>query len=293
MSDPQTPSTVPAGWYPDGSGQSRYWDGSAWTENFQPPAPPAAPPAGAPTAGAPYPQAMKNALGTTGLVLGIIGCAVGVIPFLFFISGTLGLIGLILGLVGWGRTRKGTASNGKVAVAGVILSLIAIILGIVGIVITVTATKTVVDSLSGLASKPGISASCAGTTYADQQTTDVCAASDGSVTLFGVKVSAAPLARTTDSSGTAEICSNVTIANAGTDSATFNEFNFKLQIPSGEVQSFAFSSQSTLGSGDLIAGGTKSGSVCFPDQPNGSGQQVLIYKPNPFDSSRGIWIGSL
>lgn len=31
--------TMPAGWYPDQSGQQRYWDGNAWTEHVQPAAP--------------------------------------------------------------------------------------------------------------------------------------------------------------------------------------------------------------------------------------------------------------
>lgn len=45
MSDPNQPS-VPPGWYPDGQGGQRWWDGTQWTEHTQPPAspePPAAP----------------------------------------------------------------------------------------------------------------------------------------------------------------------------------------------------------------------------------------------------------
>lgn len=32
--------TTPSGWYDDGSGGQRYWDGSQWTEHFAPVAPP-------------------------------------------------------------------------------------------------------------------------------------------------------------------------------------------------------------------------------------------------------------
>jgi hypothetical protein len=46
MSDPNQPSTPP-GWYPDGQGGQRWWDGNQWTEHTQPPqggpAAPAAP----------------------------------------------------------------------------------------------------------------------------------------------------------------------------------------------------------------------------------------------------------
>ncbi|HYG94832.1 MAG TPA: DUF2510 domain-containing protein [Nocardioides sp.] len=54
MSDPNQPST-PAGWYPDGQGGQRWWDGTQWTEHTQPPAGQAAAPA-APEAGAPPAQ---------------------------------------------------------------------------------------------------------------------------------------------------------------------------------------------------------------------------------------------
>lgn len=47
MSDPNQPTTPP-GWYPDGQGGQRWWDGTQWTEHTQPgpggaPAEPAAP----------------------------------------------------------------------------------------------------------------------------------------------------------------------------------------------------------------------------------------------------------
>jgi len=35
----QTPQALPAGWYPDGAGATRWWDGTAWTEHVAPMAP--------------------------------------------------------------------------------------------------------------------------------------------------------------------------------------------------------------------------------------------------------------
>jgi len=34
-----TDHNAPAGWYPDGSGKSRWWDGSQWTDHFHTPEP--------------------------------------------------------------------------------------------------------------------------------------------------------------------------------------------------------------------------------------------------------------
>ncbi len=53
MSDPNQPSTPP-GWYPDGQGGQRWWDGTQWTEHTQPPeggasGAPATPPTPGPT----------------------------------------------------------------------------------------------------------------------------------------------------------------------------------------------------------------------------------------------------
>ncbi|MFT4210562.1 MAG: DUF2510 domain-containing protein, partial [Microbacterium sp.] len=48
--------STPAGWYDDGQGQTRYWDGTAWTEHVAPPA--SQPPAPVPSApAAPQPVA--------------------------------------------------------------------------------------------------------------------------------------------------------------------------------------------------------------------------------------------
>ncbi|MBF4619348.1 PASTA domain-containing protein [Clavibacter sp. VKM Ac-2873] len=49
---PDVPSAAPAGWFPDGSGQLRYWDGSAWTQHVAPMVQPAAAQAPAPSTAA-------------------------------------------------------------------------------------------------------------------------------------------------------------------------------------------------------------------------------------------------
>jgi Septum formation/Domain of unknown function (DUF4190) len=101
--------------------------------DFPPPPPPGSP-------YQPYPvvqQAPRNGLGIAALVLGIIGVVVGIIPFFFWLAVILGVIGLIFGFIGRGRAKRGEATNGTMALWGIITSAVAIVLSIVGLVILV------------------------------------------------------------------------------------------------------------------------------------------------------------
>jgi hypothetical protein len=87
-------------------------------------------------------QAPRNGLGIAALILGIIGVLSGpigvlsgLIPLFFGVAGILGIIGLILGFVGYGRFQRGAASNGTMALWGIITSAVAMVLSIGGLAI--------------------------------------------------------------------------------------------------------------------------------------------------------------
>ncbi|WP_327234247.1 DUF4190 domain-containing protein [Streptomyces sp. NBC_01317] len=105
--------------------------------------PAAGPPTGATHTGypaggyvAPYPgygaggwqQAPSNGMGVTALVLGIVGLVVGCF---WGVGILLGVLALIFGIIGRRKARRGEATNGGVALAGVILGAVATVLGAV------------------------------------------------------------------------------------------------------------------------------------------------------------------
>lgn len=127
--------------------------------------------------------------------------------------------------------------------------------------------------------------------YPDKQGTDCLARPDGTVEAHQQKVTVTGWQRTTDPTfGNKVICGNVTITNNANKTQSYNQFDFKVQDPAGAVESFELSS-ADLGSGDLVAGGTKSGTVCVKDTGK-SGQYVVIWKPS-FEKTRGIWLVNL
>ncbi|RCG17852.1 hypothetical protein DTL70_26705 [Streptomyces diacarni] len=81
----------------------------------------------------------RNGLGLTALILGLLGALSGLVPILFWASGTLGVIGLVLGLAGRSRAKKGLATNGRTALTGLLLSLLSFALGVWGLITVVTA----------------------------------------------------------------------------------------------------------------------------------------------------------
>lgn len=292
-------SDVAPGWYPDGSGSERFWGGTEWTEQMRPIQVASTPPPPPVTETAPQAsvaQSPRNGLGTTALVLGIVGLIIALIPIIFGLGGFLGLLAFIFGLVGWSRARKGGATNKGVALAGTILGFIAIVAAVVNFVITIAfvgAVATSVDqAVSATKSTPGPSSTCSTVQYPDQQSLDTCSDATGTVDLGGVKVSASPLRRSTDSLGSSQICDDVTLVNTTSATIDYSVSDFKLQPPSGAIVDSKFFG-GTFGSGVLITGGTKSGQVCFSEDVPETGTFVLIYKPNPFEDNRGIWLGSL
>ena len=78
------------------------------------------------------PAAPRNGLGTAALVLGLVALLTGV----FVLGGVLGLVAIALGSIGRGRAKRGEATNGGAALAGIIFGALGIgltILSIVGV----------------------------------------------------------------------------------------------------------------------------------------------------------------
>ena len=91
---------------------------------------PAQPPYGAPAYGEPVPyggapaQGARNGLGITSLVLGIASLlclALLIVP---------AVLAIVFGAIGRGRAKRGEATNGGVALAGIITGTIALVIGL-------------------------------------------------------------------------------------------------------------------------------------------------------------------
>jgi len=137
MSDNQ----VPPGYYDDGTGQQRYWDGQVWaTATSDSPAsvPPVQPPAT-------QPQRPKrtNGLGVAALVLGLIAFVLAWIPIANYFGMFLALVGVVLGVVGLLIKNR---SKG-LSIAGTTVSGLALVLAILMAVVYATAFAAAVKSV--------------------------------------------------------------------------------------------------------------------------------------------------
>ena len=93
--------------------------------------------AGYPYAGWPHP-APRNGLGTAALVLGIVGTVAAVTCLGVPLGLPLGVLALVFGIIGRRRVRRGEATNGRQALAGSILGVIALLVSIAMIALVTT-----------------------------------------------------------------------------------------------------------------------------------------------------------
>lgn len=90
---------------------------------------PAGPPVGYPQApGYAMPMQPSNGMGTTGLVLGIIGVVCSVTIFMEILGMILGILAIIFGAIGRGKANRGEATNKGAATAGLVCGIIATVL---------------------------------------------------------------------------------------------------------------------------------------------------------------------
>lgn len=83
----------------------------------------------------------------------------------------------------------------------------------------------------------------------------------------------------------------VNISNVGTGSGTeaYDPLQWRLLLPNGQVlDAEIVTLADSLGSGDLISGGSVSGRVVFGVKDQ-RGDLYILYKPNPLDAARGVW----
>lgn len=99
--------TAKAGWYNDGTGRQRWWDGSQWTDSLAP-------------------VTVVQQASVPGRVPGFV---LGLIAILFT---TLPIVCLPLGIIGWVQSAKAlkrlpSMTHGRgLAVAGLVLSIVAV-----------------------------------------------------------------------------------------------------------------------------------------------------------------------
>jgi hypothetical protein len=126
---------TPPGWYPDGQGATRYWDGSAWTAHVAQPSPTFAAPVNqgpplpgwqhgrqetSPTSG----TSGTNTLAVVAIVLGVIGTAIAVFTQVSLVSGMSTVwIGMAIALGGLVMAFAARARTGLKIVCAILAAL--------------------------------------------------------------------------------------------------------------------------------------------------------------------------
>lgn len=87
------------------------------------------------------------------LVLGIVAVVVAFMPFSLSVSLILGIVGLVLAIIGIVGIRKGKNSGNGMAIAGLVLSLIAIIIYVIAYFTFVNAVNQTATAFNNAASQ--------------------------------------------------------------------------------------------------------------------------------------------
>lgn len=245
---PVAGSTPPAGWYPTDQGQ-RWWNGSAWTDQFAPPAPTAQPQSRQqerPRATAPRPWWKKKRFIIPGVLLALI----------------------LIASLGGGDDKTTDVSTGEppaVTEPG-------------GAGSTVSPTTKAAGKLF-----PGRPDSKK--TDIERNLGEAAQLAGYTVTLS----SAPFKQQISQFESDGYLVATVTIANRDKKAQPYNPFDWKLITPGGQIIDPTFTTGEQLASGDLVMGGSITGDITWEVGAQKGVYYVIYDPPTFSDPARAVW----
>lgn len=94
----------------------------------------------------------SNGLGTTGFVLGLIGLLFSFIPLIGVVAWPLVILGIVFSAIGISKAVKGTATNKGLAIAGLVVSIV----GLVVCILWVAVWNKAVDDVNEEANREAV-----------------------------------------------------------------------------------------------------------------------------------------
>lgn len=239
---------------------------------------------------APAPQQpVKKGFAIAAMVLGILAILGCLIPVLNIGSILLAVVAIVLGIVAVVQAKKPDRGGKGMAIAGIVLSVLAIIGAILANVLFGAAVNAVNDSIE----QEQAADAEAATQFPGATAEDVVGQAGDTLTVGDITLTATPLSEQTDSVLDATYqCSTVTYVNNGGTGGSFNALDWSLQNPDGAALTWGAWGNNSLESGELAPGGTVSGDVCF-ESDAAPGQYVLLYDGSFWGEERGAWINTL
>ncbi|MEU6977037.1 MULTISPECIES: DUF4190 domain-containing protein [unclassified Streptomyces] len=248
----------------------------------------------------------RNGLGTSALVLGIVGLLFAIIPFLFWLGGILGLLALIFGIVGASRAGKGLATNKGMAVTGLVLGALSILVSIIWTVVIATAVKDVADEIEKSGGLPTATSSAkpgAGSTAEPSADATPGALKFGETFAYedGLKVTVSkPRAHKPDAfaagytKGNKAFQVTITIVNGGKEAVDVTAALPNASDANGAAAEMVFDGSNATKpfEGKVLPGKQAKADFTFAMAPDAAGELQVEIAPTVLDHESAVWTGS-
>ncbi|WP_199931023.1 DUF4190 domain-containing protein [Streptomyces sp. CB02923] len=246
------------------------------------------------------PQPRAVGMGIPALVLGVVGVAVGMLVFLFWVSWLPSLLAVVFGCVGLSRARKGLATDKGMALAGVVLGGCGLLIAIGSGVFTGFVVKAMVDDKREQVEEVRASAEAQRkTSEAEEKARHL---SFGASYAFGdgLKVTVAkPEPFDPDSFATGHEKGNkafqvtITVANTGTERFELDPGLPRVNDADGATTELVIdgSGRQKIISGYVLPGRQVVGKYAYSLPPDAAGTMEVEFSPDEEQWERSYWSG--